>query len=341
MDRAMLYDILYALVARDGREEALLGSCAPLAHEAFVRSLAGRGIPELWFELPLAGEPWFDLHALAARDELDAQVVFDPDCCGGVPEAFRWFAAQGPGARQLALSWDVSAGDLSQPAVQLLRSNHSTQLICDFLAAVGRSDAREAYRAFEGRLPEGWFACYTGVFPRRQEPFLRVECIPQPQQQRAYAADAALLERDLRQVGLTKLGDTLVARCQALADTSFMLEFQFDVAPNGTAEDTLGASVRFASPPGDGTWASFDADGAAGALMKQVVAWGLADERWRELSGTVFAKRLRFAGESCLLWCFPAFLKLRWRGGVPLDAKAYLMAGAQDFRGTQTKGTSA
>jgi len=32
------------------------------------------------------------------------------------------------------------------------------------------------------------------------------------------------------------------------------------------------------------------------------------------------------ARESVALLCFPAFVKLRWRAGQPLDAKAYLMA---------------
>ena len=34
MDRMMLYDIIYALAARDGREAALFGVSAPLARGA-------------------------------------------------------------------------------------------------------------------------------------------------------------------------------------------------------------------------------------------------------------------------------------------------------------------
>ena len=41
LDRTMLYDLIYALAAIDGREEKLFGDCAPLAHEAFQRGLAG------------------------------------------------------------------------------------------------------------------------------------------------------------------------------------------------------------------------------------------------------------------------------------------------------------
>ncbi|MEE0026575.1 MAG: hypothetical protein U0J70_03215 [Atopobiaceae bacterium] len=46
-----------------------------------------------------------------------------------------------------------------------------------------------------------------------------------------------------------------------------------------------------------------------------------------ETSITVYANRVAFAGKSARLYCYPAFIKLRWRDGEPLDAKAYLVAG--------------
>lgn len=64
-------------------------------------------------------------------------------------------------------------------------------------------------------------------------------------------------------------------------------------------------------------------------LYDLIYALAATDDRWRLLQATTYAKRVRLAGESCLLWCFPAFLKLRWRDGEPLDAKAYLMAGVR------------
>ncbi len=331
MDRPMLYDILYALAARDGREAALFGNCAPLAHEAFVRSLAGDYFPEIWFEVPLAGEPWFDLHTLVAYDDLDAGMTFVPETCGFCPEAFLWFAAQKDGVRQLALSWDVSSGDVQHPAVQLLVGNGGVPAMCGFLEAAGRADAASAYAAFAERLPEGWFPCYSGVFPRRSTPFLRVECIPGFELQQAYAQDPALLEVHLCQTGFDCFGQTVLSYCQVLADTPFGLEFQFDVSPDGRATNTLGASVRFAQAPGTPEWQAFEVDGAAGELMDRVEAWGLVDGRWRILADTAFAKRAGRGGEACVLYCYPAFLKLRWRDGEPLDAKAYLIAGAQGF----------
>ena len=329
IDREMLYDMAYALAARDGREAVLFGDCASLAHEAFVRSLVGNDFPELWFELPLAGAPWFDLHALASFESLGPNTTFAAQTCGGNPDAFTWFAAQKQGVRQLALSWDVSAGNIDCPAIQLLVNTKDVQITCDFLAAVGRDDAVPAYRAFAERLPQNWFACYTGVFPKRRVPFLRVECIPHVSLQSAYAEDASLLQAHLSQAGLDGLGDTVLSRCQALAATPFRLEFQFDIDAQGCAGSTFGASVRFASPPGTDACRAFEPDGEAGSLMRQVEDWGLADGRWHLLADTAFAKRIEFAGEAARIFCHPAFLKLRWRDGEPLDAKAYLMAGTR------------
>ena len=329
MDRTTLYSIIYALAACDGREDALFGGCAKLASDAFERSLAGPSFPELWFELPLLGDPWFDLHVLTSRDDLTPDMEFPPERTGGCPEAFRWFACEQRNVRQLALSYDVSSGDISRPAVQILVGKREPEVICSMLEAVGRADAEESYRTFASNIPKGWFACYTGVFPSRKGHNLRVECIPARALQDEYAHDPALLEHDLRSVGFEGFGETLLDRCTLLAGTPMQYEMQFDVMPDGSAGSTLGASVRFYPPPSAAGRCAFENDGPARTLMGHVEEWGLADERWRLLPQTAFAKRVRRGGKLLTIYCYPAFIKLRWRNGEPLDAKAYLIAGTQ------------
>lgn len=326
--QSKLFAFLYALAAMNGREEALFGRSMAAAQEAFARSTACEDFPEVWFELPLAGEPWLDLHLLASSESLGPGQAFAQERTGGYPEIFEWFAAA-DGVRQLALSWDTGSGDGS-PAAQVLVSGRDPEVPCAFLSSAGRADLQEAYRSFVGRIPEGWFACYTGVFPGRAHSFVRVECIPHRHVQEAYAADASLLEADLRRAGIGSLGATAVERCHELACSPFPLEFQFDVLPDGTLGPTFGASVRFAAPPGQEDWLAFNPQGAAGELMRRVEEWGLADERWHLLADTIFAKRLTREGASVTLFNYPAFIKLRWRDGEPLDAKAYLLAGVQD-----------
>ena len=327
MDRMMVYSLIYALAAAEGREGRLFGPYAQQGRNVFACSAPGKNFPELWFELPLSGQPRFDLHVLTSREDLGGGIP-SPDLCGGYPAVFRWFAEQ-KNVRQLALSWDLNADDEPTAAIQLLMAQRDDPTACGFLQAAGRPDAADGYPAFLRHIPEAWYACYLGVFPSRPDLCLRVECIPDVQLQKAYAQDTALLEEHLTRAGLSCVSDSILKRCRLLASLPFQLEFQFDVERNGLAGATFGASVRFALGQETESRQSFRANGAAGELMAETEKWGLADSRWRELEGTAFAQRLRFGGESTLLFCAPVFLKLRWRNGEALDAKAYLMAGAQ------------
>jgi len=330
MDHLMVYRLIYALAARDGRDRDLFGPYAPRGVEAFACSAPGSAFPELWFELPLTGDPWFDLHVLTARADLPAGIVPAPEACGGYPAVFAWFVGAENG-RQLALSWDLNTGSRPAAAVQLLLFQRDDSTACDFLKAAGRPEAAPAYRTFLSRMPEGWFACYLGVFPSRPGHHLRVECIPTDQLQQAYARDSSLIAQHLSQVGFEHLTDSLLSGCQALASSPFQFEFQFDVDEKGSADVTLGASVRFAiGEVGSRRMQSFTGNGAAGSLMEELEKRGLADGRWRRLEETAFAQKLTYRQENCLIFCAPVFIKLRWRAGEPLDAKAYLMAGVQE-----------
>lgn len=330
MDRMKLYDIIYSLAARDGREATLFGGCAPTAREAFSRSLAGESFPEIWFEIPLAGDPWFDVHSLISHEDVaGTQAAFSGQ--GGVyADALAWFGRQQQNTvRQLALSYDTHVGDIDNPAVQLLVNGRDISVPLGFLEAAGRSDAKEAYRAFLGSVPEEWYACYVGAFPGRRteggSSWVRVECLVRQALQQAYADDAATLRGHLERVGITWLGDDSLGEIQQLASSPFPLEFQFDVGAKGEALPTLSASVRF--EPED--WVDPNHVGCIRDLLREVQGLGLADGRVEQLARTLFAKRMTHGDESALLSCFPAFVKLRWRAGEPTCAKAYLMARAE------------
>lgn len=335
MKAQRLFEILYALAARDGREATLFGDSMPYAREALARGLCGDLFPELWFELPLAGEPWFDLHVLYAREHVRGGETF-AGLGGAYADALAWFATSA-NTRQLALSFDSHTGCVDEPAVQLLLDRRGLDAPTGFLAAVGRSELADAYRSFVARMPSGWYACYSGVFPARADAaWVRVECIVGGDTQRAYAADAQVLREHLAQVGMGRVDDEVVSGVVELARSPFALELQFNVDADGAALPTLGASVRF--QPDD--VAGPDGLGAVGRVFAQAEARGLADGRWRELARTTFAKRVAAGDEYANIWCFPAFIKLRWRQGAAPDAKAYLMAGMWEPRpGDPGRGT--
>ena len=333
MDRTFIYDLLYALVAQNGREAALFGACGPIAHEAFERSLVADAFPELWFELPLLGEPWLDLHALTSyRDVAGKQATF-AGLSGVYNDALAWFAGQAPGkVRQLALSYDTHAGDVGSPAVQLLVNGPDPTVPQNFLAAAHRAELQAAYKSFVRAMPAQWYACYTGVFPGRDaagtDPWVRVECIVGAQCQQAYANDISALAKHLASIGMHNMGSDLVVGVQELAKLPFPLELQFNVRPDGTALPALSASVRF--QPRD--LLNLSRRDVLLRLLGWVQARGLADDRCELLPQTVFAKRAQRAGEAVTISCLPAFIKLRWREGYSPDAKAYLIAQANRGR---------
>jgi hypothetical protein len=229
MDQTFLYDIMYALAAKDGREAALFGSCAPAAREAFSRSLTGKSFPELWFELPLAGAPWLDFHALVSHEDVAGTEARFSGHGGAYADALSWFSSQPPRAvRQLALSYDTSAGDVDHPAVQLLVNGDDVAVPIGFLKAVGRPDAGDSYQAFVHRIPSDWYACYVGVFPRRETsgaaPWVRVECIVGDRCQRAYADDAGLLRNHLARIGLEGVGEAAIEGIQELGIRDWLFE---------------------------------------------------------------------------------------------------------------------
>ena len=331
MDRLTLFDLIYALAAVGGREELLFGDCAEGMREAFLRSLTPTAFPELWFELPLAGAPWCDLHALVSYTDLAGSDATFAGHGGAYADALTWFVGQEPRTvRQLAMSYDVSSGDVDHPAVQLLLGGSYLKVAQEFLKAAGRADATADYQAFIERMPSGWYACYVGVFPSRETgdvaPWVRVECIVGDELQRAYATDEALLRSYLAQVGIEQLSPSLVAGVQLLARTPFPLEFQFNVGAEGKALPVLSASVRF--EPTD--WTRPERTQRIAQLAMCLEREGLVDGRWKDLAGTAFAKHVTHGDETAQLYCHPAFVKVRWREGEPPDVKAYLIAGMSE-----------
>ena len=330
MDHRKIYSIIYALAALDGREATLFGNCGPYAEEAFSRSLAGEAFPEIWFEIPLAGEPWLDFHSLVSYEDIAGTNAAFSGQGGVYADAIAWFAAQRPRAvRQLALSYDTHTGDIEYPAVQVLVTGRDPSVPLGFLEAVGRQDATESFRTFASTMPNEWFACYVGAFPRRQgagaPPWVRVECIVGDVLQQAYVDDPATLREHLARVGIETIDEDALSNILMLASSPFPLEFQFNIGPEGKALPVVSASVRFDAKD----WADEARCGAIADLMRDVQGTGLVDSRWMSLAGTVFSKSLSRDDESVTFSCFPAFLKLRWREGKPSDAKAYLIAFTQ------------
>ena len=322
------FDALYGLAADDGREETLFGSCVPLAREAFQRSLVGEEFPVVWFELPLSGKPRFDLHVALSRETLRAGCRFLPGAGNGYDELFRWYSEGETGGCGLAFAYDVSEGLVDDPAVHANVNNAPLSNVDRFFDLAAGDGTSELYHGLVSRIPQGWKVWYIGVHPGRPGSPVRVDCFVSAALQRAYAADASLLERDLKACGFRTLGPALYDLATPILQSPFGLELQFDVMRDGGLGTTLGLSAGFSKCSKSAVRRLFE-DGAAGAtLMGAIEDLGLSDGRWRHIPDAAFSKLVRLGAENLALYCTPTFVKLRMRDGAPLDAKAYLEASA-------------
>lgn len=84
---------------------------------------AGDEFPAVWFEVPLAGRPRFDLHVAISREALAPGAAFAPGSGNGYERLLRWYADDEPGGAGLAFAYDVSGGAIDSPAVHVNTNN--------------------------------------------------------------------------------------------------------------------------------------------------------------------------------------------------------------------------
>lgn len=331
LDRMLLYDALFRLASGGGREEVLFGNSAPLAREAFRRSLIGEEMPLVWFELPMLGSPRFDLHVALAREALCPGVHFASGTGNGYDRLFRWYADEERGGVGLAFAYDVSDARIDRPAVHVNTNGTPLDDIDRFFDIVAGTGAAKWYHAFERSLPPGWRVWYAGVHPGRPGSPLRVDCFVSRETQSTYAGDVRLLERDLRACGFDAIGPALEQLAGLILRSPFGLELQFDLLRDGKLGPTIGLSAAFSARAASGVRSLFADGGAAACLMDEVEHLGLADGRWRQIADAAFTRLVSIEDAPTVLSCVPTFLKLRMRDGVSIDAKVYLQAGARNM----------
>ena len=318
----LIYNLIYLALSGDGRD-ALFGKRLENDCDVFMKSFAGNDFPEIWYEVPMIGEPWYDLHVLTSKNALK-----DPkDIPEGIfhQKLFEWFM-NNDGVRQLAMSHDLSKGVYDFPAAQLLVGVRDDSVGCSFLDAAGNHSAASAYTAFEERIPEGWFSCYLGTFPERRDLNLRVECIPDYSDIKAYSSDEKALENDLAKAGFEP-DKEILKYIKEMISLPFEPEFQFNVEKGGNAAPILGVSIRFLRPGGMNPGMCFDPENKElKTFMGTLKGAGLCDERWRLLNGCAFLKRLSAGDMALRFGGYPAFIKVRMTPERLLDAKAYIVA---------------
>ena len=322
----VLYRALYRELAAQERGEALFGSCGDLAREAFDSAAAGPRMPTVYFEIPLLGEPRFDLQVCVSREDGAVERELPVTALPQLGPLMDWLqrSEDCPG---VDLAFDVGAGDVRSPQVMALMTDGVLRDVAGFFAAAGDGQAAKRFVRRTRHVPLGWRIWYVGLAPQRAGRPVRLDYSVGPRRQRRYLEDMALFAKDLLSLGYQS-GEEQLGWCRQLMELPFGPNLQLDVLEDSTVGPVLGYSLCM---PGWGPAKSRESlvQGDLRWACELLQAWGLVDDRWRELAGCCIGREIVVPvgkGTSAFaLRCVPTFLKVRMTAQRLLDAKAYLM----------------
>lgn len=320
------FDALYHLTAAEGRGEALFGTSYELARGVYQRTLIGDGYPAAYLEFPLMGTPCFDI--LSVHGSVEPESRFAPGAGFGYQAMFDWFSSTcTSGDVSCGIELDTSTGETERAGVYLQYRTQS-ELVVPFLESVGEGNRAASYLTVLNRMPDGWPPAYVGLFPGRQGTPLRIGGYLGKEAQRAYAADTRLLKTQFDRIGFTAYDDDMLARRAEFMALAPSIDFQFDIMPDGSLGDVFGLSLSFNETKPRQARACMES-GYGATICRCFQDWGLADERWKLIAGTAFARHVPFTREDgtegrFALCCLFNYAKVKFKAGMAQPAKFYL-----------------
>ena len=323
---------LFLHAADEGRGAALFGENWKKTCERVLPFVEGVPFPSLYLEFPLAGDPFLDVTALYG--EVASGTRFHSEAAAGTERMIDWFAQVSAQCNDLSFGFELDAGnDASAPAAVHFQHRSHIGLAQGFCEALGEPAAGQLYTDLAAHMPAGWAPAFFGMFRGRSEAPLRVCGYLDRDEQPRSAENPSRLEEVFRQVGFRAYDDGMLRQIAALlAMTPEGADFQFDVYPDRTIGDIFAIDVCLGLKQSKTQKSSFT-DGICANVMKQLEAWGAADDRWHLAAGTCLSRALPVADEdgrerAYALTVCPKWVKARWRGGILQKAKLYCEAKA-------------
>lgn len=318
--------------AADGRGPILLGNAWWRAAQAFLALAPSFASPQLFVDLPLAGDPCCDIHI--GFSELCPQ---EDGTFGAIPstlDAVLSWADEAGFTRDLLFPIDDGAqeGDVSGV---YLRHSGDMDAARHFLRHFDDSQLEIAYLEEAQRLPLEWFPAYAGYYGGRGGGQARMELASFPDYTAPLAHDAQELRARLLQAGYRWVNEPLLDSCMQLIEIGLPSSLQFDVRPDGSVSPTLSLTVSLEKLPHRAS-NPIPTSGPAGRILALFEELGAADDRCRLLRDACLARRVpardgRGVVHDYALTSLPACAKLKWKAGELQAAKWYQIIRAKAF----------
>ena len=329
IDRFTAFEVLCGLVLRRGGED-FYGHVMTDAADAFKKSLIGSSSPNFWMEVPLLGDPGFDLHVYYNRSQVQPHERFADGCGFGMQGLFDWFFAKETGGVGVGFAHDLRESTKAT-GVYVNFNMNPLKDPKGFFSSLGVSEAYTYLLPLMKRLPKGWNPWYIGLFPDRAGAPVRLGAFIDAEKQEAYAHNVGTLEHDLARVGFDAVDNTMLTRISEMAAFPYVLELQLDVTDAGIG-DTLGADLTLGMGSAAQTVEAFESQNSGAHACELLESWGATDARWQKIPQVSIAKKAFLAADNrdnsaIYLFCLPRFIKAKWKAAKLLPAKVYFECG--------------
>ena len=326
------FQVLLLQAADEGRKDALFGDSWERAYRDGCAFMVGNEFPDVYFEFPLAGDPFLDVTALLKP--LEAGTRIDSVAAEGTGPMLDWYAGVRGEYESVSCGFELDTKNPELPAAAIhFQPRTYTELVEPFCEAVGEPERAALYLDTAARMPEGWPLSFFGMFRGRPGFPLRICGYLSDSAKCACAEGAANVAAVFDQVGFSAYDNAMLEGVSQVMRTAHgSLDFQFDVYPDGSLGDTFALDVQFEIERPELVRESFDS-GPVSKVMGLFEQWGIADARWRLTSAATFARAIPIRLEdgtrgSFAFTLMPQWAKVRWRAGKLQPAKLYYYAHA-------------
>ena len=338
---ASAYQVLLLQAADEGRGPILFGESLDRAREAVLPFLVGKRFPDVYLEHPLVGEPFVDVTVLLGEVEPGTRVA--SPLAGEHGAMLDWYveARREQGNINCGFEIDTKQSEPPVAAVHFQPRVHR-EYVQPFCDAIGEPERAHLYLDLDRRMPSGWPLSFFGLFRGRGAAPLRVCGYLGRAETRACAKDPLHVAQAFDAIGFASYDSAMLAQISALmAAAPGMVDFQFDVYPDGSLGSTFAIDVRFDIKQPHIVRASFE-NGPCARVMGLLEGWGAADERWRLGGQAAFARAVpvELADGTLGRYAFtlmPQWVKARWTDCEMQPSKLYHLAYAKLVDGSAAR----
>lgn len=322
----LIFELLAAQAAADGRGDMLLGDGMRLARPVFSRAVSGDVFPMVYLEFPLLGTPSFDL-LVGYKNTLRREGLLSDADYFGYAGMMDFFTSL-PDDHRCGCGYeiDLSSGETARAGIYLQHYGR-LEMTEPFLRSCGEEARLKVYEDAARRLGDEWRPDYIGLFPGREGSPTRIG---------GYFSDSKDLRDLFDRAGFTAWDAEMLGTCEELMRYAEPADYQFDLLSDGSVRDVFGLAFSFGPRVRPVAAAESMRSGPGAEFMRRLEAMGLADGRWRKIPDAVFTKAIPVIREDgseglMALAVLLNFAKIKFVKGRPHNAKFYYCLCAQEL----------